>query len=510
MPQPRVLTPQDYLGMLRRRWYLAVFPAIAGLIIGYGLVRILPKRYTSQSLMLVEQQQVPPDYIEGVFAQPVERFNADDLNLRIAHLEEETLSRARLEPVIERYSAFRSEAAHEAMDSLVREIQKLVDITPVQPVIKTENKTIPGFYLSVTLPDPTLAQEVCADIASMFVEEDIRERERSAQGTTSFLQSQLADAKHNLDEQDAKLAVFESRYMGMLPDETATNLSMLRTLNTQLDTANQALNRAQQSKAYTQTVLAQQVQAWKLTQEMQHGYIPTQSADPLDRRLAHLQAELATLQARYTPDYPDLISTKAEIARLKQQIGSKKQIGGTDKSPQGAPGVAREPTEIQQLRGQVRADDETITLAIHEQQQLKRTIKVYESRLQLSPGVEEQYKKITRDHETALKFYASLLKKRDQSQMASELQRRQQGEQLSVLDPASLPDKASFPKPLLFIGGGFAAGLVLGLAAILGIEISDKRLRTERDLQYYLGTSAFALIPCIEIAAVRRLPKAST
>ncbi|MGH9407497.1 MAG: GumC family protein [Terriglobia bacterium] len=505
MPTPRTLTPQDYVAMLRRRWYLIAAPAIVGLVIGYGLIRVLPRRYTSQSLMLVERQQVPHDFVEPIITE--------DLNARIANIEEQTLSRTRLEPIIERYHLFAKDAAKSSIDGLVLRLQKAVTLTPLKPVIKTEDETIPGFYLSVTLNEPRTAQQVCAEIASMFVDEDIRQRQRSAEGTTSFLESTLADAKQKLDEQDARLAAFEGKYMGMLPDETKTNLSMLGTLNTQLQAVTQELNRAVQDKAYAQSVLAQQVQAWKLTEDMKNGYIPEGDHNPLLDQLAALQTQLANLKGRYTEQYPDVIKTEASIADLKKQIqGSSRPAtskpGGTAKAA-----AAIDPPQIQQLRGQVRAYDVTIKTDAGELQQLKAAVKSYESRLQLSPVIEEEYKKITRDHDTALKFYNSLLAKRDQSEMASELERRQEGEQLSVMDPANLPDAPSYPKPPLFIGGGFAAGLVLGLAAVLGIERNDKRIRTGRDVEYYLGTMVFAAIPSIEVTALEnyaRLPSAAS
>lgn len=493
MPQPRVLTPKDYLAILRRRWYLILAPAVVGLVIGFGLVRVLPKRYTSQTLMLVERQQVPHDFVQPVISE--------DLNARIANIEEQTLSRTRLQPIIERYQLFKKDSARRSIDDLVLKLQKAVNLTPIKPVVKTEDETIPGFYLSVTLDDPRTAQQVCADIASMFVDEDIRQREHSAEGTTNFLQSQLDDAKRKLDDQDAILAQFEGKYMGMLPDETKTNLTMLGTLNTQLQAVTQALNRAVQDKAYMESVLAQQLQSWKVTREMQDGYIPKGDSNPLVQELATKEAQLASMKARYTPQFPDVIKLKAEIADLKKQI----QSTTPPEAKSGASGTAAsalEPPQVQQLRGQIQSLDDAIKLHTNEQQEIKKQIRIYESRLQLTPQVEEQYKKITRDHDTALKFYNSLLAKRDQSQMASELQRRQEGEQLSVMDPANLPDKPSFPKPRMFLGGGLAGGLALGLALVMVLETNDPRIRTARDIEYYLGAPAFATIPSIEINVV--------
>jgi polysaccharide chain length determinant protein (PEP-CTERM system associated) len=502
MAKPRVLTPQDYLGMLRRRWKLIVLPAVAGLTIGYGLIRILPKRYTSQSLILVERQQVPHSFVEPVIT--------DDLNARIANIEEQTLSRTRLQPLIERYGLFKNDAAGKSMDDLVLLTQKAVTLTPVEPMVKTKEQIVPGFYLAVTLEDPRIAQQVCADISSMFIDEDIRQRQRSAEGTTSFLQTQLDDAKRKLDEQDGILANFERKYMGMLPDEEKTNLGMLGTLNTQLQALTDNLNRATQDKAYMESLLAQQLQAWKLTTEMEGGQASSQGSDPVADRLTKLQAELTSLQAHYTDEYPDVVKVKAEIADLKKQISAATDPSSGNGAKDASTGSALEPPEIQKLRGQLRSLEQAVKTDTQEQEQLKAAIKSYESRLQLSPAVEEEYKKITRDHETALKFYNDLLGKRDESQMATELERRQEGEQLRVMDPANLPDQPSFPKLTTFLGGGFGAGLALGLALVLGLGTADKRIRTTRDVQFYLGTTAFALIPSIEITATSLMGRNGT
>ena len=479
--------------MLRRRWRLVVLPAVAGLTIGFALTRILPKKYTSQALMLVERQQVPHNFVQPVIT--------DDLNARIANIQGQALSRTRLQPLIERYGLFKGDAAGKSMDDLVLLVQQAVTLTPLQPVVRTKEQIIPGFYLSVTLDDPRVTQQVCADIASMFVDEDIRERQRSAEGTTSFLQTQLDDAKRKLDEQDSVLANFERKYMGMLPDEEKTNLGMLSTLNTQLQAVTDNLNRHTQDKAYMESLLAQQLQALKLTNEMREGHAPGDPSASLARRLTNLQSELTALQAGHTDQYPDVIKVKAEIADVQKQIEAAGK--GTDNA------AALEPPEIQKLRSQVRSAEEAAKNETREQEQLKAAIKSYESRLQLSPAVEEEYKKITRDHNTAVKFYNDLLAKRDESAMATELEHRQEGEQLRVMDPANLPDEPSFPKLWKFVGGGFGAGLALGLALVLGLGTADKRIRTTRDVQYYLGTTAFALIPSIEITALASLAESN-
>jgi capsular polysaccharide biosynthesis protein len=113
--------------------------------------------------------------------------------------------------------------------------------------------------------------------------------------------------------------------------------------------------------------------------------------------------------------------------------------------------------------------------------------------------VEQQFKELTRGYQTALDSYNELQKKRDEAAMAAELNRKQQGEQFRVLDPANLPDNPSFPNRRLFAAGGLGGGLALGLGIAFLLEMKDSSLKTERDIEFALRLPVLAMIP--EIAA---------
>ncbi len=506
----RPLTPEDCLGIARRRWLLIILPGLLGPVIAYGISLKLPSRFTSRSLILIERQKVPDSYVKALITE--------DVNARIANLQEQVLSRSHLQPIIETQGLFNAGSGHVQMDDAILQMHKAIELTPLKPIVGGRDEVMPGFYIDVTLNDAHKAQDVCADIASIFVEENIKQRKGSVQGTANFLQDELDDAKRRLDDQDAKLAAFKRQHIGTLPDEMQTNADLLTTLNTQFEALSQALNRAHQDKAYAESVLAQQIQSWQMTKAARQGagLTLTQGPDALDKQLDMLQGQLAELRARHTDDYPDVVAVKGQIADLKRRMPSveppAQQKSSTQPSDDTGRAKSLEPPEIQQLRAQVHAYEDTIQNDKREQQRLAGQIKEYQSRLQMIPGVEQEYKEITRDHDTALQFYKDLLGKIDQSQMATNMESREEGERFRVLDPASLPTKASFPKRPLFALGGFAAGIALGLAGALLLEMSQKRLRSEIDIEFYLGTTAFALIPIIqneEKGGKRRAEKAA-
>jgi polysaccharide chain length determinant protein (PEP-CTERM system associated) len=379
------------------------------------------------------------------------------------------------------------------MEGLVARLRAAVTITPIQAMAETRAQNLPGFYISVEFSDARTAQEICAKITSMFLEENLQFRRGQATETTQFLEQQLEDAKTKLDEQDARLAAFQRRNLGSLPDQNQTNLNLLTGLNSQLEASTQALSRAQQDKSYAESLLSQQIATWQASQA-------GQNPETFEQQFAALQANLVTLQSKYTDDHPDVIKTKNDIANLKRKIADSEQ----QKKTTGAAGTERimrtltEPVQIQQLRTQIHQYEQVIGERTRQQEDIQKQIRTYQARVQSTPAVEQEYKLITRDHQTALDFYNDLLKKRDQSAMSTDLEKSQQSEQFQVLDPANLPDKPSFPKKPLFIGGGFGAGLVLGLGLTLLLEMQDTSMRSERDVEVVLRLPVLAMIPVIK------------
>jgi polysaccharide chain length determinant protein (PEP-CTERM system associated) len=487
----RELTPADYVAILRRRWVLITVLALIGPPLAYGVSRLLPAKYKSQTLVLVERPSVSPDIVPEI--------DSTNISERLASMKQQILSRTRLEPIIRQFGLYSQDANRMSMDDLVARLQDAIEVTPVAPMAETRSSNLPGFFVNVTMDDPRMAQQVCTTVTSMFIEENLRASQQHSEVTTEFLSQQLDEAKKNLDAQDARLAAFKSRYMGSLPDEEQTNLNLLTGLTSQLDAATQALARAQQDKTFAESLLTQQIGAWQASQS---GRNP----DALEQQLVALQTQLSSLRAQYTDDYPDVIKAKNDIAALQKKIADSNAQQNATQPDKEKPTV--EPVQITQLRAQVHSYEQVIAEKSKEQENVKEQIKVYQGRVQSSPAVEEQYKELTRGYQTALDSYNDLLKKSDDAQRAKELQVQQAGEQFRVLDPANLPDRPSFPNRPLFALGGLASGLGLGLGLAFVLEMRDSSLRTEQDVEFSLRLPVLALIPAIEPASSKR-PKES-
>lgn len=469
---------EDYITMLRRRWPVILSLALLGGSVGYGLTRVLPKRFTSQTLVLVAQPTVPGDYVKPVVSE--------DTNQRLASMQQEILSRTRLEPLIRQFDLYGTDVNQTSIEDLVERLRRAVTVTPIAPMAETKSQGLPGFTISVTFGDALKAQQICSTITSMFMEENLKLRQQQAEQTTQFLAKQLDEAKTKLDSEDAKLAAFKRKYLGSLPEEEQANLNLLTGFTSQLDAVTQELSRAQQDRAFAESILAQQLSAWQATQN-------GQNPETVDKELSALETQLSELRSKYTEDHPDVIRIKNDIDTLKKKMadseGQKKEAAETaSKEPV-------EPTQIQALRAQIHQYGQLIQQKSAQQEGLQQQIKMYQERVQSSPSIEQDYKELTRGYQTALEFYNDLLKKRDQSAMASDLERRQEGEQFQVLDPANLPTGPSFPKKSVFTLGGLGGGLGLGLALAFLLELQDTSLRNGKQAEVLLKLPVLASIP---------------
>lgn len=490
MIENRELTMDDYLAMLRRRAKVILIPALVAPLVGFLISYGFTAKYTSQSLILVEGQKVPETMVQPVVSE--------DLTARVATLQQRVLSQTDLQPVVERLQLAKGNAS---VDDVIDDIRANMSVEPVITDLSqigakkkpgSQGSAVPGFYVNYTTSNPGVAQKVCSELTSLMVDENLKSIAAAATGTSDVLNKGLEDAKKNLDDLDSRLAAFKKQYVGQLPGDEESNFKILMGLNSQLDANTQTLNRAQQDKAYTESLVSQQVAAWKSTQS-------STNPQTLEKELSDLQAQMLDLQAKYTDDHPDVIKTKADIAEVKKKLAeinkasSEPGSAGTDKAS------ANEPPELRQLRLQVHQYDDLIAAATRDQKRLQQSIGVYQGRVSLSPAVEEQYKEMARDYDNAQKTYQDLLVKKSSADLTVKMNNQSQGERMFVLNPANVPDSPSFPNRLFFAAGGLGAGLVLGLGLSFWLELRDKSIRTEADAEAALELPLLVAVPWVGV-----------
>ncbi len=478
----RALNAEDYLTILKRRGWIVLIPLILLPILSLAYSYTIAPQYLSQTLVLVESQKVPDNLVKPVISS--------DLDSRLASMKEQILSRSSLQPIVERYNLYPDKKL--TLDDRLDIARKNIDIKTI--AAGGARSGLPGFFISFKAGDARTAQLVCSDITTLFTGENQKSREEATQDTTDFIKSQLSDAKRNLDDQDAKLAEFQRQYSGRLPSEGSPNVNMLSSLNTQLEAATQSLSRMQQDKAYTESLLAQAQASQPPPPTSSAGAVlPSVTLEKSQNELQTLQSQRTEMLGHYTADYPDVIALDRRIAEVRRQIARAVATPSTPAASTTAPSRYDSPA-VQQLRAQLRSAELGIQAKKQEQAQVQSSVRMYQDRIQSSPLVEQQYKSLTRDYDTAQTFYNNLLSKMNDANMAKDLEKRQQGEQFRVMDPANLPDSPFSPKRVVFLTGGLVGGLLLGLGIIAFLEYKDTALRTERDVWAFTKLPTLAVI----------------
>ncbi len=467
----------DVKRILRRYWWIPTLTTLVAGALGLGAALFLPKKYTSSTLVLVEQPAVPTDVIKPIIT--------DDLNQHMASMKAQILSRSRLEIIINKFNLYAADRAKSPIDDLVEKLRSSINVELIQPITGSANHEPPGFNVSVTFNDPLMAQHICQEITSMFMEQNASIRFAKSNRATEFLTQQLNEQKAKLDEQDRKLAEFKSAHPAALPEREQTNLTLLAGMQAQLDTTAQAVMRAQQDKALNETLLSQQEATWKASQAGQ------QNPESQDQELSLLQDQLSALLARYTPEHPDVIKTKAQIEDLKRRMAQPVPV---KPARNGAEAALREPPAVQQLKIKIRQDELNIADLTKRQSQIQDQIRAQQGLLQASPAIEQQVKELTRNYQTASDIYNELLKSRENSARVVDMEHEQEGENFKVLDAPSLPASPSFPKKSIFAGGGLGGGFALSLGILYLLALGDKAMYTERDVEACLRLPVLAMV----------------
>ncbi|HEY3973300.1 MAG TPA: Wzz/FepE/Etk N-terminal domain-containing protein [Candidatus Sulfotelmatobacter sp.] len=489
MIQNRELTMDDYLSMLRRRAKVILIPALIAPLIGFLVSYFFTPKFTSSSTILVEQQKVPEKMVQPIASQ--------DLTSRMETLQQQVLSQPNLQKVVDKvFPGRNSQEASEIIDDirLNMRVEPVVSDLSLSQKKPGQTPPTPAFNVTYTYRNAREAQQICNELTGLLIQENQLSVQAAAHGTSAVLKTGLDDAKNRLDELDKNLAQFKQKYVGQLPGDEENNLKILSGLNSQLEANTQTLNRAQQDKTYTESMLAQQLGAWKSAQS-------STNPQTLEKQLSDLQTALLGLQARYTDDHPDVIKTKADIAEVKKKLAeiNKASTDPTDTSNDKA--SATEPPEIRQLRLQVHQYSDLITAATRDQGRLQKEIAVYEGRVSLSPAVEEEYKGLTRDYDNQQKTYQDLLAKKSDADLTANMTNQEEGERMFPLNPADLPDAPSFPNRWLFAAGGLGAGLALGGGLAMWLELRDSSIRTEADAEAALELPLLISVPWVGVVA---------
>jgi polysaccharide chain length determinant protein (PEP-CTERM system associated) len=444
----------------RRKW-LALLVFAVPFVAATSIIFSLPLLYRSTATVLVDRQQVPEAFVRPTVTS--------ELETRLQTISQEILSRSRLQSLVERFNLYPALRQRLSSEEIVERLRRDIQLELKATDSRRSAATI-AFAISYKGLDAQTVAVVTNTLASFYIEENLKARERQATGTAEFLKTQISETEKRLTEQERRVSEFRKRYLGELPQQMQANLASLEALNTQLRLNNDNEVRAAERR---EALATQLVEAESLAQvPPPTPSAPAPGAEPPALHLVRLKQELTAAQTRYTDAHPTVTRLKDEIAAVERDSVSAPKPEPKPETEPAAP-VAPPPNPyVLRLRDALHAAEAEVKLLKADSQRLRAAIGAYQARVENTPRREQEFQDISRDYDTTKEQHQSLVKRYGEAQLAESMEQRQKGEQFRLLDPAvpsaqpAAPNRPRLLSMVLVLSLGLAAGAVV-LAEIL-------------------------------------------
>jgi polysaccharide chain length determinant protein (PEP-CTERM system associated) len=491
---------------LRRKWYI-IIPVVLSMLLSFGVYKLLPKVYKATTLILVQPQRVPEAYVRPTITDP--------MTSRLNTIGQEILSRTRLEKVIQEFNLYPELQNKTPMEDIIDRMRKAIEVK-VQNSLRDErlneriNERITNsFSISYQGKEPRTVMMVANKLASLFIEENLKVRESQAEGTSEFLIKEVQNMEDQLKKKEQQIQYFKERNIGQLPQQQDANLRILERLQQQLQTTNQNLRAIEDRSVLLQNQISylRKGDSLQITRGSQRNLGSEDlgsgqlSEDPLIAQLNVLKRELSSAQSKYTESHPDVIDLRKKIASLERRIEAKIKAGQEGVVEDRLSASISDPATkrlLTQYTDQLNEAQLEAKRYKEEIKNLKEQLALFQKRIEETPRREQELVLLTRDYELLKTNYQSLLDKKIQAQMAENLERKQQGEQFKILDPARLPEKPFKPDRNRILLMGAIFGIMAGLGLTWFRESMDQSFHTVPEVEQYLGIAVIAVIPSLK------------
>jgi polysaccharide chain length determinant protein (PEP-CTERM system associated) len=484
--------PEDILQAAWRQRWIIVGPLVLFSIVTLTISSLLPDRYRSEATLLIVPQRVPETYVKGTVTARLDE--------RLQSIGQQVLTRTQLERIIQEYNLYPNERKRLLMEDVI-EVMK-GDITIGRPGNRGGASSFPVTYES---GDPRTAKVVTERLASLFIRQNLEDRSAFAEQTDRFLVSQLDEAREKLKDHESKLEQFRRVNPGRMPEEAQQIQQALTNAQSQLQSLQESMYRDRDRQLLLQRMIGDATSLMASPARAADLSAPagTQSAA---RQLELARAALRDMQTKLRPEHPDIRAQARSIRDLEQKAAAEAlqqpvtPSFATAENPAQAQAAAR----LSELQGEADALQRRLVSKAEDEKRLLAAITTYRQRIESVPGVQSRLTELMRDYATLQTQYQTLLNRSQEAKMASNMERREIGEQFKIIDPplaASRPVSPNRPRLNLM---GAALGLGLGLALAALIEYRDKSLRTEEDVVMVLALPVLALVPTMTTALERQ------
>lgn len=527
-----------YLAILKRRKWQLVLPILLLAPVAVLVAMELPPVYRSEATILIQQQEIPPELIRTTVTSFADQ--------RIQVIKQRVMTLENLSRLIDKYDLYPEIRNKESINAAVAEMRKnigleMVSASVVDPRSGSEKQATIAFSLSFKYGSAVLTQQVANELVSLFMAENLRQREAAVEEASGFLREEADKLADRIRGLEATLAKFKKENPDNLPELFSLNRELMQRAEEQLRDNERAIQSLQEQQLLLETQLS--LIDPELLLASDQGDEGTMSPA---LRLRRLEAEYVSIAARYGPTHPDRVTMKREISALRNLVG-RNEVGGllqqreqilrelalareryAQKHPDvqrlerdlaqadrtladagasipadGAAGSASNPAYVQ-----LSARLDGIKLEIQglrdNREQLRKRIETYQQRLLAAPNIEREYNDLTRGYDNAVAKYREVKDKQLEAELAEALEAERKAERFMLIEPPIVPEEPIQPNRPAILMLGLIGSVGAGVGHMALREFLDKGLYGARTVQLLTGTPPIAVIPYIGVAAEQR------
>jgi polysaccharide chain length determinant protein (PEP-CTERM system associated) len=470
LPDQSKINIEQIIGAaLRYKWIIIISLCIF-LTAGLGKTLTSDRIYEANTLILVQPQKVPKDFVRSVVSTGIES--------RISTISQQIMSRSNLEKIINQFGLFADNRDMYLEDKIADLRQRIVVDTT------TARHGSEAFSIKFKGNDPEKVMRITNTLAGYFMDENLKVREAQAIGTSNFLEVELEKTRKKLEQREQRLADYRSKHLGGLPSELESNLRTLDRLQKQLESRQISLNEIKSSLAMLEKQESDQnnLQDSFFSENYEDDQSFVSGEDEV--KLERFETELENLLLRYTEKHPDVQKLNVKIDKLRQKIQNSNSEEGSEPS---SPGNEFSGAELAKMQFGMQKDLLLNEIKKHQQdiKKIEADMALYQKRVEQTPEREQELQSLQRDYQNIQKIYNSLLDRKLEAEISVNMEKKQKGEQFRILDHARRPQKPVSPDVnknfILFTGAGiFAAG---GICFLL--FIFDNSIRRNEDIEEF-------------------------
>ncbi len=526
-------------GVIRRGRKAFLIPFVLVLLLAIVTAFALPPVYLSKAKILIEGQQIPDGYVESTVTSYVEE--------RLEMITQQIMSRANLLNIINKFGLFSDMRDRYTTEDIIEKVRDHIKMETIIADVTNKRSGRPSpatiaFTVSYEGKNPAVVQKVANELASLYLEQNLATREKSASNTTAFFQDQLDSLKKQIESLEERISRFKEKHIGELPEYSAINMQAINRLNRDLSNIDMQIRSLEERKVYLEGQLSSVEPLSPVVTE--NGKTMMNPAE----RLKYLRLELIRLQSVLSDRHPDVKNIKREIKELEATVGKTdesaleikrlKDLEGklakmkgtlgpkhpdvialtkeveilsekvrTGETRSAASAIAEEEPDnpaFINLKTQVASAELELQSLQREKERIRQEMAKYEQRIDNAPVVEMEYSKMTRDYNNAKAAYDELMSKLMAAKVAQGMEETQRGERFTIIDPAQFPERPYKPNriAIMLIGFVLALGAGVGLAALR--ESMDMSVKSREELYELTGAPVLSTISMMETEEERR------